>query len=182
MPKFFKKILDIGTVTIPKKEIAEIKETDKIEIIGGALKEKIVKLFHRSLQIREVDTGSCNACEVEATALNNPIYDIERFGISFVASPRHADALLVTGPVSRNMKEALLKTYEATGSPKIVIAMGNCAKDGGIFKDSYAVENGVSKVIPVDIVIGGCPPNPKKIMYALLKGLEQLEQKEQVKK
>lgn len=172
--KLFKKILSVGVVTVPR---SEIKETDGIEIIGGALKEKTVKMFGRSLQIREVDTGSCNACEVEANALNNPIYDIERFGISFVASPRHADALLVTGPVSRNMKEALVKTYEAAGSPKIVIAMGKCAIDGGIFKDSYAVENGVSNIIPVDIKIGGCPPNPKKIIYALLKGLEQLEQK-----
>ena len=177
MPKFFKKILNTGTVTIPKDEIAGIKETDKIEIIGGALKEKIVKMFHRSVQIREVDTCSCNASQVEATALNNPIYDIERFGISFVASPRHADALLVTGPVSRNMKEALLKTYEATGSPKIVIAMGKFARDCGIFKDSYAVENGADKVIPVYIYIGGCPPNPKKIIYALLKRLEQFEEK-----
>jgi len=177
MRKLFKKILNVGVVTIPKKKITDIKETDNIEIVGGALKEKIVKMFHRSLQIREVDTGSCNACEVEANALNNPIYDIERFGISFVASPRHADALLVTGPVSRNMKEALIKTYGATGSPKIVIAMGNCARDGGIFKDSYAVENGVNKIIPVDIYIPGCPPKPKKIIYALLKGLEELENK-----
>lgn len=181
MQKLFKKIFNVGTVTIPKKNIADIKETDNIEIVGGALKEKIVKMFRRSLQIREVDTGSCNACEVEANALNNPIYDIERFGISFVASPRHADALLVTGPVSRNMKEALIKTYEATGSPKIVIAMGNCAKDGGIFKDSYAVENGVNKIIPVDIYIPGCPPNPKKIIYALLKGLEDIEGKKSKK-
>lgn len=175
MQKLLKKILNIGTVTIASKEISNIKETDGIEIVGGALKDKIAKMFHRSLQIREVDTGSCNACEVEANALNNPIYDIERFGISFVASPRHADALLVTGPVSRNMREALVKTYEATGNPKIVIAMGNCAKDGGVFKNSYAVENGVNKVIPVDIYIPGCPPNPKKIIYALLKGLEQIE-------
>lgn len=170
----FKKILAVGVVTIPK---SEIKETDKIEIIGGALKEKTVKMFGHSLAVREVDTGSCNACEAEANALNNPIYDIERFGISFVASPRHADALLVTGPVSRNMKEALVKTYEATGNPKIVIAMGNCSLDGGVFKDSYAVENGINNIIPVDIKIGGCPPNPKKIIYALLKGLERLEQK-----
>jgi len=176
MQKFFKKILNVGIVTISKAKIADIKKTDDdIEIAGGALKEKIVKMFHRSLQIREVDTGSCNACEVEANALNNPIYDIERFGISFVASPRHADALLVTGPVSRNMREALLKTYEAVGSPKIVIAMGDCARDGGIFKDSYAVENGVNKIVPVDIYIPGCPPNPKKIIYALLKGLEEIE-------
>lgn len=177
MRKLLNKILKTGTVTIPEKEITDIKETDDIEIVGGALKKKIINMFDRSLQIREVDSGSCNACEVEANALNNPIYDIERFGISFVASPRHADALLVTGPVSRNMREALIKTYNATGSPKIVIAMGSCARNGGIFKDSYAVENGVNKVIPVDIYIPGCPPNPKKIIYALLKGLEQLENK-----
>lgn len=172
--KLFNKILNVGVVTLPK---SEIKETDNIEIIGGALKEKITRMFGRSLAIREVDAGSCNACEVEANALNNPVYDIERFGISFVASPRHADALLVTGPVSRNMRDALIKTYEATGNPKIVIAMGTCAINGGVFKDSYAVENGVSNIIPVDIKIAGCPPNPKKIIYALLKGLEQLEKK-----
>ncbi len=177
MQKLIKKILSVGIVTIPKEKITDIKETDDIEILGGALKDKIKKMFHRSLQIREVDTGSCNACEVEANALNNPIYDIERFGISFVASPRHADALLVTGPVSRNMKEALLKTYNATGSPKIVIAMGSCARGGGVFKDSYAVENGVHKIVPVDISIPGCPPSPKKIIYALLKGLGELENK-----
>lgn len=174
LTNLYKKILDVGVVTLAE---SEIKETDGIEIIGGALKEKITKMFGRSLSIREVDAGSCNACEVEANALNNPIYDIERFGISFVASPRHADALLVTGPVSRNMRDALKKTYEATGSPKIVIAMGSCARDGGIFKDSYAVENGVNNVVPVDIYISGCPPNPRKIIYALLKGLGQIEKK-----
>src|SRR5882762_6921294 len=112
----------------------------------------------RSLSIRAVDAGSCNGCELELHALNNAFYDIERFGIRFVASPRHADVLLVTGPVTRNMREALERTYDATPNPKWVVAVGDCAANGGVFADSYACVGSVAKVLPVDLVIRGCPP------------------------
>jgi Ni,Fe-hydrogenase III small subunit len=132
--------------------------------------KKIDKIFNRSLRIRHIDAGSCNACEWECTALTNPIYDIQRFGIDFVASPRHADVLFVTGPVSRQMELALKRTYIATPEPRLVIACGDCAKDGGIYRGSYAVTNGVANVIPVDSYIPGCPPTPA----AILLGLSQL--------
>ena len=121
----------------------------------------------RSLSIRQVDAGSCNGCELEIHALNNAFYDLERFGLHFVASPRHADVLMVTGPVTKNMREALLRTYNATPDPKWVVAVGACAADGGLFAGSYAVAGGVGDVIPVDLHIPGCPPSPT----ALLKGL-----------
>src|SRR3974390_1195324 len=121
----------------------------------------------RSLSIRQVDAGSCNACELEIHALANAFYDLERFGLRFVASPRHADVLMVTGPVTKNMREALLRTYDATPDPKGGGAVGGCAADGGIFKGSYACVGGVSDVVPVDLHIAGCPPSPR----ALLKGL-----------
>jgi Ni,Fe-hydrogenase III small subunit len=127
----------------------------------------------RSLSIREVDAGSCNGCELEIHALSNIFYDLERFGLRFVASPRHADVLLVTGPVTQNMREALERTYQATPDPKWVVAVGDCALDGGMFAGSYACVGGVSKVIPVDLHIRGCPPNPT----ALLQGLIALVQK-----
>src|SRR5215470_12652112 len=125
------------------------------------------KRLGRSLSIREVDAGSCNGCELEIHALNNAFYDLERFGLKFVASPRHADVLLVTGPVTRNMREALERTYAATPDPKWVVAVGDCALDGGLFSGSYGVVGGVSAVVPVDLHIRGCPPKPT----ALLKGL-----------
>jgi Ni,Fe-hydrogenase III small subunit len=121
----------------------------------------------RSLAIREVDAGSCNGCELEIHALNNAFYDLERFGIRFVASPRHADVLLVTGPVTRNMQQALERTYAATPSPKWIVAVGDCAFDGGIFAGSYAVAGGVSAVIPVDLHIRGCPPTPMQLLMGL---------------
>jgi Ni,Fe-hydrogenase III small subunit len=124
----------------------------------------------RSLSIRQVDAGSCNGCELEIHALNNAFYDLERFGLRFVASPRHADVLMVTGPVTKNMREALLRTYVATPDPKWVVAVGACALDGGIFAGSYAVVGGVADVIPVDLHIPGCPPSPLE----LLKGLTAL--------
>jgi Ni,Fe-hydrogenase III small subunit len=130
------------------------------------------KKLGRSLAIREVDAGSCNACELEIHALNNAFYDLERFGLRFVASPRHADVLLVTGPVTKNMREALERTYAATPDPKWVVAVGNCAEDGGIFAGSYAVEGGVSKVIPVDLYIRGCPPDPITLLKGLLALIE----------
>jgi Ni,Fe-hydrogenase III small subunit len=126
----------------------------------------------RSLSIREVDAGSCNGCELEIHALNNAFYDLERFGLRFVASPRHADVLLVTGPVTKNMREALLRTYNATPDPKWVVAIGACAVDGGIFAGSYAVEGGVKDVIPVDLHIRGCPPSPTELLKGLLALLE----------
>ncbi len=122
----------------------------------------------RCLAIREVDAGSCNGCELEIHALNNAFYDLERFGLRFVASPRHADVLLVTGPVTQNMREALERTYAATPEPKWVVAVGDCAVDGGIFAGSYAVVGGVSAVVPVDLHIRGCPPNPMQLLTGLL--------------
>ena len=126
----------------------------------------------RSLAIRQVDAGSCNGCELEIHALNNAFYDLERFGLRFVASPRHADVLLVTGPVTRNMREALERTYNATPAPKWVVAVGACAADGGIFAGSYGVVGGVHAVVPVDLHISGCPPNPRQLLQGLLALLE----------
>jgi Ni,Fe-hydrogenase III small subunit len=122
----------------------------------------------RSLAIREVDAGSCNGCELEIHALNNAFYDLERFGLRFVASPRHADVLLVTGPVTRNMRQALERTYNATPDPKWVVAVGACAADGGLFAGSYAVVGGVNAVVPVDLHIAGCPPSPLQLLKGLL--------------
>jgi len=136
------------------------------ELAKQVRKAAQARLGH-SLAIREVDAGSCNACELEIHALGNAFYDLERFGLRFVASPRHADVLMVTGPVTKNMREALLRTYDATPDPKWVVAVGGCAVDGGIFKGSYACVGGVSDVVPVDLHIPGCPPSPT----ALLKGL-----------
>jgi Ni,Fe-hydrogenase III small subunit/formate hydrogenlyase subunit 6/NADH:ubiquinone oxidoreductase subunit I len=141
--------------------------SESLEAVGQVLKKRARHFFGRSLHIRQVDAGSCNGCEVEISALNSPVYDIERFGIHFVASPRHADMLLVTGPVTRNMEQALLKTYEAMPEPRLVIAVGACGCSGGIFGQNYATVGGVDSVIPVDLYIPGCPPNP----YALLQGI-----------
>ena len=128
----------------------------------------------RSLAIREVDAGSCNGCDLEIHALNNAFYDLERFGLRFVASPRHADVLLVTGPVTRNMREALERTYRATPDPKWVVAVGDCAADGGVFAGSYAVAGGVNAVVPVDLHIRGCPPTPLQLLLGLLALLQQV--------
>lgn len=145
------------------------------EEIGEELKNKIMKIFRRSLQIREIDAGSCNGCEIEINALNNPVYDIERFGIRFVASPRHADVLMITGPPSKNMINALKIAYESTPDPKIVIAVGACACTGGIFANSYATTDGIDKIVPVDVYIPGCPPRPQSLVYGLLLAINQLE-------
>ena len=126
------------------------------------------KRLGRSLSIREVDAGSCNGCELEIHALQNAFYDLERFGLRFVASPRHADVLLVTGPVTKNMREALERTYNATPDPKWVVAVGDCAADGGVFAGSYAVVGGVGDVVPVDLRIRGCPPRPVQLLEGLL--------------
>src|SRR4249920_51263 len=130
----------------------------------------------RTLSVREVDAGSCNGCELEIHALNNVLYDLERFGIRFVASPRHADVLLVTGPVTTNMREALERTYQATPAPKWVVAVGDCARDGGVFAGSYACVGGVSPVLPVDLHIPGCPPSPMALLRGLLALLESAAQ------
>ena len=131
----------------------------------------------RSLSIRHVDAGSCNGCELEIHALSNAFYDLERFGLRFVASPRHADVLTVTGPVTRNMREALLRTYDAMPDPKWVIALGTCAVDGGIFASSYAVAGGVKNVVPVDLHIRGCPPSPTQILRGFISLLEHARSK-----
>ena len=130
------------------------------------------RVLGRSLSIRQVDAGSCNGCELEIHALNNAFYDLERFGLRFVASPRHADVLLVTGPVTKNMRMALERTYNATPGPKWVVAVGNCAVDGGMFAGSYAVTGGVDQVVPVDLHIRGCPPTPTDLLKGLLALLE----------
>jgi Ni,Fe-hydrogenase III small subunit len=165
MLRHFTKIVSTPKTVIDKQEFGCDKE---IIQVGKKLEERILQLFHGSLAIREVDAGSTNACEQELTALSNAYYDIERFGIHFVASPRHADMLMVTGPVSRNMRDALIKTYEAIPEPKIVVAVGDDAIDGGIFKGSYGVLDGVHNVIPVNFQIPGDPPSPKTILCYLL--------------
>jgi Ni,Fe-hydrogenase III small subunit len=134
----------------------------------------VQRLLGRSLAIREVDAGSCNGCEIEITALSNPVYDCERFGIRLVASPRHADMLLVTGPVTRNMEVPLRKTWEATPDPKLVVAIGDCARNCGVFKGSYAVSGSVDQTIPVDVFVPGCPPEPTEILRGILKALDRI--------
>jgi Ni,Fe-hydrogenase III small subunit len=144
------------------------------QALAEQLELKAQHRLGRSLAIRQVDAGSCNGCELEIHALNNPYYDLERFGLKFVASPRHADVLLVTGPVTRNMAEALRRTYDATPDPKWVVAVGDCAFDGGLFKDGYAVAGGVGSCVPVDLHIRGCPPDPTSLLQGLLALLERL--------
>jgi Ni,Fe-hydrogenase III small subunit len=140
--------------------------------LAGSLDRAARRRLGRSLSIREVDAGSCNGCELEIHALNNAFYDLERFGLRFVASPRHADVLMVTGPVTKNMREALERTYAATPDPKWVVAVGDCALDGGLFAGGYAVVGGVSEVVPVDLHIRGCPPSPTALLRGLLALIE----------
>ena len=169
----FAKILRTPAVTEPVEQDLEA----QVEIIAQQIDVRARKLFGRSLHIREVDAGSCNGCELEISALGNPYYDLERFGLHFVASPRHADCLLVTGPVTRNMAEPLKRTFEATPDPKIVIGIGECAINCGVFKDSYAVVGGVDKVIPVNVFVPGCPPEPLDILRGILSALDRLPRK-----
>lgn len=164
MLRLFKKILTTGVVT----ERVKTPKNDELEQLGIEIKRHIDRKFSGSIAIRAIDAGSCNGCELEVHALNNPFHDIERFGVHFVASPRHADVLLVTGPVSRHMQMALLRTYEAMPNPKWVIAAGDCAVCGGEFGVSYACCGAVSNVIPVDMAISGCPPTPQALMKGLL--------------
>jgi Ni,Fe-hydrogenase III small subunit/formate hydrogenlyase subunit 6/NADH:ubiquinone oxidoreductase subunit I len=151
-------------------------ETD-VDSLGQKARETIQKILGRSLAIREVDAGSCNGCELEIVALNNPVHDIERFGIQFVASPRHADMLLVTGPVTRNMELALLKTYRAMAQPKVVVAVGACGISGGIFGQNYASLGSVDKVLPVDVYIPGCPPRPQALLHGILLAVGRLAER-----
>jgi Ni,Fe-hydrogenase III small subunit len=161
----------------PVTEIAPSPDDATLAELAAKLDRAARRRLSRSLAIREVDAGSCNACELEIHALNNAFYDLERFGLRFVASPRHADVLLVTGPVTKNMREALMRTYAATPDPKWVVAVGNCAVDGGIFAGSYAVTGGVGNVVPVDLHIRGCPPNPTELLKGLLALLEPADQR-----
>src|SRR5262245_49103867 len=163
------KSLFANAVTIPPPS----PDQAALEEVGKALEQRARKLFGRSITIREVDAGSCNACELEIHALNNPVYDVERFGIRFAASPRHCDVLLVTGPVTRNMKVALERTYVATPDPKWVVAVGDCAAGCGVFERSYAVVGAVDKVIPVDLHVKGCPPRPIDLLKALIALMEK---------
>jgi Ni,Fe-hydrogenase III small subunit/formate hydrogenlyase subunit 6/NADH:ubiquinone oxidoreductase subunit I len=140
-------------------------------------RDRIHQVLGRSLAIRQVDAGSCNGCEAEIAALNNPVYDLERFGIHFVASPRHADMLLVTGPVTRNMELALKKAYRATPEPRVVVAVGACGISGGIFGRNYATLGGVDQVVPVDVFIPGCPPRPHALLHGILLAVGRMEQK-----
>lgn len=175
MFRLLQKILKTPNTVIPLDEIG--KERAEVTAVGEKIKNRVGKLFKGSLAIRQVDAGSDNACEQELVALSNAFYDIERFGIHFVASPRHADMLFVTGPVARNMAEALKRAYKATPDPKIIVAVGDDAINGGIFKGSYAVSDGVNSVIPVDYQIPGDPPTPKQILCHLLNILEVIGKK-----
>jgi Ni,Fe-hydrogenase III small subunit len=157
----------------PATEEAPAPGDAELAEVGRALERETGRRLGRSLSIREVDAGSCNACELELHALNNAYYDVERFGLRFVASPRHADVLLVTGPVTKNMREALARTYRATPAPKWVVAVGDCAANGGLFRDSYACIGGVGEAIPVDLHIPGCPPSAVQLLKGLLALLEQ---------
>jgi Ni,Fe-hydrogenase III small subunit/formate hydrogenlyase subunit 6/NADH:ubiquinone oxidoreductase subunit I len=150
------------------------------EAAGRQLQARIHKVLGRSLHIREVDAGSCNGCEIEIVGLNSPVYDIERFGIHFVASPRHADLLLVTGPVTRNMELALRKTYDAMPEPRLVVAVGACGCSGGIFGQNYASLGGVDQILPVDVYIPGCPPNPHALLHGILLAIGRLDERGQL--
>ncbi|HAK89944.1 MAG TPA: hypothetical protein DHV16_10535 [Nitrospiraceae bacterium] len=168
MIRILRQIFRTGVIT----EDVLTPEDEHIEIVGDRLEEAVKKLFRGSLTIRQVDAGSCNGCELEIHALNNSIYNCERYGIHFTASPRFADMLLVTGPVSRNMEIALKRTYEAVPTPKLVVAVGDCGCNGGIFGESYASLGGIDKVIPVDAYIKGCPPSPAVLLNGILKAIE----------
>ncbi len=163
-----RKLLFQGLIHAPLTEPPPAAEDEDLAKLARELDLAARRRLGRSLAIRQVDAGSCNGCELEIHALNNVFYDLERFGLSFVASPRHADVLLVTGPVTRNMAEALARTHAATPDPKWVVAVGACAHDGGVFAGSYAVAGGVSAVVPVDLTIAGCPPTPIDLLKGLL--------------
>jgi len=168
MIRILKQIFRTGIVTEKLPPLTD----PELEKIGVELEAVIRRRFQRSLTIRQVDAGSCNGCELEIHAINNPIYNCERFGIHFTASPRFADLLLVTGPVTHNMEIALRRTYDATPTPKLVIAVGDCGCNGGVFGESYASLGGIDKIIPVDAVIPGCPPTPTALLQGILKAIK----------
>ena len=167
MLKTLRQIASVGIVSEPPPS------ADETLRVRNNLSERIRSVLGRALCIRHIDAGSCNGCELEIQALNNPIYNMEGLGIRFVASPRHADLLLVTGPVSRHMAVALQRTYEATPDPKLVVALGDCGCTGGIFGENYASCGRVSNVIPVDVAVPGCPPSPTRILQGILTALTQ---------
>ena len=167
-----RRLLFQSLINRPVTETAPRPNEDEIAELAARVDTAARRRLGRSLSIREVDAGSCNGCELEIHALNNAIYDLERFGIRFVASPRHADVLLVTGPLTLNMREALQRTYAATPAPKWVVAVGDCAINGGVFAGSYAVANGIAEMVPVDLTIAGCPPEPEQLLIGLLSLLE----------
>jgi Ni,Fe-hydrogenase III small subunit len=167
MLKTLRQIASIGIVSEPPPA------ADDSLRVRESLNGHIRAVLGRALCIRHIDAGSCNGCELEIHALNNPLYNLEGLGIRFVASPRHADLLLVTGPVSKHMEVALRRTYEATPDPKVVVALGDCGCTGGIFGESYASCGRVSNVIPVDVVIPGCPPSPTRILQGILAALSR---------
>jgi len=163
-----RKLLWKGLLQSPLTEPAPAGSDAALAELAQALERTARRRLGRSLSIREVDAGSCNGCELEIHALNNIIYDLERFGLRFVASPRHADVLMVTGPVTKNMREALLRTHRATPDPKWVVAVGDCAYNGGLFAGSHACVGGVKEVVPVDLHIPGCPPSPTALLQGLI--------------
>ena len=167
MLKTLRQIASIGVATEPPPG------PDESLRVREALQGQIRAVLGRALCIRHVDAGSCNGCELEIHALNNPLYNLEGLGVRFVASPRHADLLLVTGPVSRHMEVALIRTYEATPAPKLVVAIGDCGCTGGVFGESYASCGRISNVIPVDVAVPGCPPNPTRILEGILTAVAQ---------
>ncbi|MBI4697805.1 MAG: NADH-quinone oxidoreductase subunit B family protein [Nitrospirae bacterium] len=167
MLRILHQIFRTGIVT----ELLPPADTSEILGVGAKLEEAIRRHFSRSLTIRQVDAGSCNGCELEIHAINNPVYNCERFGIHFAASPRFADMLLVTGPVTRNMEIALRRTHDATPPPKIVVAVGDCGCNGGIFGETYASLGGIDKIIPVDVYIPGCPPTPVALLNGILRAV-----------
>lgn len=167
-----RKLLIESLVRRPLTEAAPPVEDQDLAELGAALERAARRRLGRSLAIRVVDAGSCNGCELEINALSNAFYDLERYGLHIVASPRHADVLLVTGPVTKNMREALERAYHAIPDPKFVVAIGDCAVDGGIFAGSYAVVGGVGAVVPVDLHLRGCPPRPVEMLRGLLALME----------
>jgi len=163
----FSKIFRTGLVTEP------LAGDDAAITVARELSARARRLLGRAVAIREVDAGSCNGCELEISGLTGPVYDSERFGIHFVASPRHADLLLVTGPVTRNMEVPLRKTWEATPEPKLVVAVGDCARTCGVFRGGYGVVGSVDRVVPVDVFVDGCPPGPAEILRGILTAVER---------
>jgi Ni,Fe-hydrogenase III small subunit len=167
-----RKIRQVGIATEPLPPATP----GAIDIVHQ-IEDRSRRLLGRAVAIRQVDAGSCNGCELEIGGLTGPVYDLERFGLHFVASPRHADLLLVTGPVTRNLEQPLRQTYEATPEPRLVVAVGDCARDCGVFAGSYAVAGSVAQIIPVDVFVAGCPPPPADILRGILAALGRLEER-----